>query len=304
MKLHASDLSVESLAPGVEGSGLLPENVKIQTPALHRPKDKGTLLFDIPGKKALRKIRVFNILGGILLIMLLIWIGMVLASNGQFAPELWGNALSVDAWTNFYIPGLLSTLEVSVLAILASILFGLFFGSLRVLPSRICRAPSATIVEFSRAVPVLLFMVFFWRFFSLIGVGEASSFWAVFFGLLLYNGSVIAELLRSGVNNLPKGQREASLSLGLTRTQSLLKVELPQSVKSMIPALVTQLVVVLKDTALGSIIMYTDLLQETRRLASANFNVLQAMTIATLLYFAICFALTRAVEHFADKWGK
>ena len=114
--------------------------------------------------------------------------------------------------------------------------------------------------------------------------------------LVLYNGSVVAELVRSGVGNLPNGQREASLALGLTETQSLMQIEVPQAVYAMLPAAVTQLVVVLKDTALGSIIMYTDLLQESRRLGSMYFNILQTLVVAAVVYFIVCWLLSRLAE--------
>ena len=114
--------------------------------------------------------------------------------------------------------------------------------------------------------------------------------------LVLYNGSVVAELVRSGVGNLPGGQREASLALGLTETQSLIQIEVPQAVYAMLPAAVTQLVVVLKDTALGSIIMYTDLLQESRRLGSMYFNILQTLVMAAVIYFVACWLLSRLAE--------
>ena len=107
---------------------------------------------------------------------------------------------------------------------------------------------------------------------------------------------MVAELVRSGVGNLPGGQREASLALGLTETQSLMEIEVPQAVYAMLPAAVTQLVVVLKDTALGSIIMYTDLLQESRRLGSMYFNILQTLVMAAVIYFIACWLLSRLAE--------
>lgn len=134
-------------------------------------------------------------------------------------------------------------------------------------------------------------MIFLWRGFAFSGI-KSASYWAVVLALILYNGSVVAELVRSGVGNLPNGQREASLALGLSHYQSLTQIEMPQAVIAMMPAAVTQIVVVLKDTALGSIIMYTDLLQESRRLGSMYFNILQTLSIAAIIYFLICWALS------------
>ena len=121
---------------------------------------------------------------------------------------------------------------------------------------------------------------------------------------MIYNGSVVAELVRSGVGNLPNGQREASLALGLTRTQSLMEIEVPQAIYAMLPAAVTQLVVVLKDTALGSIIMYTDLLQESRRLGSMYFNILQTLVVAAVIYFIACWLLSRLAEWLPERMQK
>ena len=187
------------------------------------------------------------------------------------------------------------TIKATIVAVVGAVVFGLVFGVGRLLPNPLVRGVSAVIVEFCRAVPVLLLMIFFWRWFAFAGL-PSPSYWAVVLALVLYNGSVVAELVRSGVGNLPGGQREASLALGLTETQSLMEIEVPQAVYAMLPAAVTQLVVVLKDTALGSIIMYTDLLQESRRLGSMYFNILQTLVMAAVIYFIACWLLSRLAE--------
>ncbi|MFD6165862.1 ABC transporter permease subunit, partial [Oerskovia sp. NPDC060287] len=117
----------------------------------------------------------------------------------------------------------------------------------------------------------------------------------------LYNGSVVAELVRSGVYGLPKGQHEAALAVGLTRGQSLRSVEVPQALIAMLPALVSQLVVVLKDTALGYIITYTELLQESRRLGSAYGNILQSLLVAAILFITINYVLSKVAEILARR---
>ena len=104
-------------------------------------------------------------------------------------------------------------------------------------------------VEFFRAVPVLLLMVFIWY---LIGINrDGASFWAVVIALTLYNGAVLAEVLRAGVNAVPKGQREAAYAIGMRKSQVMNIVLLPQAVKIMLPAIISQCIVALKDTALG-----------------------------------------------------
>lgn len=238
-----------------------------------------SVLFDAPGPKGRRTIRIVNWIAGILFAVVLVFILMRLHNppdgENQLSWELWKPAVEREAWTDFYLPGLWMTIKATIVAVVGAVVFGLVFGVGRLLPNPLVRGVSAVIVEFCRAVPVLLLMIFFWRWFAFAGL-PSPSYWAVVLALVLYNGSVVAELVRSGVGNLPGGQREASLALGLTETQSLMEIEVPQAVYAMLPAAVTQLVVVLKDTALGSIIMYTDLLQESRRLGSMCFNILNA----------------------------
>ena len=224
--------------------------------------NESSLLFDQPGPKGRRVIRIANFVAALVFALIIVLILMRLhnppGGENQLSWDLWKPALDYEAWTDFYLPGLWLTLKAAVVAVIGSVLFGFIFGIGRLLPSVIVRTVSGFIVEFCRAVPVLMLMIFFWRWFAFSGISEAS-YWAVVLGLILYNGSVVAELIRSGVGNLPNGQREASLALGLTRTQSLMQIEVPQAVYAMLPAAVTQLVVVLKDTALGSIIMYPPL---------------------------------------------
>jgi glutamate transport system permease protein len=134
--------------------------------------------------------------------------------------------------------------------------FGVLFGMGRLSPNPVIRWIATVVVEFFRSVPVLVMMFFTFYFVSYNFASEtlpANTFplVAVITGLTLYNGSVVAELIRSGVGSLPKGQTEAGLAIGLTRGQTLRTILLPQAITAMLPALVGQLVVVLKDTALG-----------------------------------------------------
>ena len=258
-----------------------------------------SVLFDQPGPKGRRTIRIVNWVAALIFVGVLVLILMRLHNppdgENQLSWELWKPALEREAWTDFYLPGLWMTVKASIVAVVGSVVFGLVFGVGRLLPNVVLRAISSVVVEFCRAVPVLLLMIFFWRWFAFAGL-SSPSYWAVVLALVLYNGSVVAELVRSGVGNLPNGQREASLALGLTETQSLMQIEVPQAVYAMLPAAVTQLVVVLKDTALGSIIMYTDLLQESRRLGSMYFNILQTLVVAAVVYFIVCWLLSRLAE--------
>lgn len=261
--------------------------------------NESALLFDQPGPRMLRRIKIINWVAAIVFVAIAVLIIMRLHNppdgENQLSWELWKPALDGEAWADFYLPGLWATLRATFLAVIGAVVFGLLFGVGRLIPNAVVRGVCGVVIEFCRAVPVLIMMIFFWRWFAFMDL-PSPAYWAVVISLVLYNGSVVAELVRSGVGNLPNGQHEAAVALGLTRTQSLLSVEVPQAIYAMMPAAVTQLVVVLKDTALGSIIMYTDLLQESRRLGSMYFNILQTLVVAGVVYFILCWLLSRLAE--------
>lgn len=263
-------------------------------------EEKSSVLFDEPGPRQRHAIAVINAVGGVLIAGLAIWLIYSLANppsgQNQFAWSLWKPALTWDAWRYTYIPGLVSTVVAALLAIVGSLVFGFLFALGRLSRFASLKWVCAIIVEFCRAVPVLLFMIFLWRFFAGLGWSSTAAFLAVVWGLILYNSSVIAELLRSGVGNLPRGQNEAAVALGMSHTQTLILVLLPQALRAVMPSLVSQLVVVVKDTALGSIITYTELLQQARQLGSAHFDSLQTIFVAGVIYFLVCFALSRFAE--------
>jgi glutamate transport system permease protein len=252
------------------------------------------VLFDAPGPRARRIILVGNIVGVLIALALLAWVISALADRGQLAGSMWAPFLEGRTWQYFVLPGLLNTLKAAGVSIVTAVLFGLVFGVGRLSHAAPIRWIAGTVVEFFRAVPVLLMMIFFWLALGRSGVVQPQDapFIAVVLALTLYNGSVIAELVRSGVHGLPRGQREAGMAIGLTRTQSLRNIEVPQALLAMLPALVSQFVVILKDSALGFIITYPELLQYTRRLGVGEGNVIPSLLVAAAIFIAINFALS------------
>ncbi|AEG44017.1 amino acid ABC transporter permease [Isoptericola variabilis] len=259
-------------------------------------KPQQTVLFDASGPRARRITLVGSIVGALLVLAVVAFLLVQLGEKGQLAPELWLRAVDANAWQNYYLPGLGYTLRAAAVAIVGALVFGLLFGLGRLAQNAVVRLAAGLVVEFFRAVPVLLMMIFFWLLLGINDLTPVPSFWGVVIALILYNGSVVAELVRSGVYGLPSGQREAALSVGLTRGQSLRSVELPQALVAMLPALVSQLVVVLKDSALGAIIAYSELLQHARRLGSGHGNILQSLAVAAVLFIVINWALSRLAE--------
>lgn len=256
-----------------------------------------SVLFDTPGPKGQRAILLTNILGFLIFAGFIAWIIIGLAAKGQMSWSLWDDFLQARTWMDYLLPGLRNTLTAAVLGIVGSVIFGLVFGVGRLAENKVIRWISSVIVEFFRAVPVLLMIVFFNIFIArVLGVTTNSTLYAVVASLILYNGAVVAELVRSGVYGLPKGQREAAIAIGMTNNQSLRTVEIPQALIAMLPALIGQFVVILKDSALGYMISFNELLFYGRTYASPNGNVLQALVVVAIVFIIINFSLTKLAE--------
>ena len=262
-------------------------------------------LFDAPGPRTRRRMMWVNLVGAVVVAGIAFLVLRALAAKGQLEADLWNPFIGSRAWENFLLPGLVDTLRAAGISIVTASIFGAVFGIGRLSHSSFVRGVSGAIVEFFRAVPVLLMMIFFYLGIARLHVVEPSDLplVAVVLGLTFYNGSVFAELIRSGVHSLPRGQREAALAVGLRPTQSLRLVEVPQALIAMLPAIASQLVVILKDTALGAIITYPELLDAARRLGSSDGNILQSLTIAAGMFIVINYALTRLAGLLAQRVG-
>lgn len=246
---------------------------------------------------------IVNIVGAIVVIGIAVLVLIRFGQTGQLEADRWTSMFTANAWMNFLIPGLRNTLIAAALSIVFSMLFGIVFGLGRLTTIAPLRWISGIVVEFFRAVPVLIMMVAFW-----LGFGYAQTFdpntvplVAVVLALTLYNGSVIAELVRSGVFGLPKGQREAAAAIGMTHSKSLRLVELPQALIAMLPSLVSQFVVILKDSALGSWVTYNELLFMSRLYGSGNGNMLQALIVAALIFILLNWMLTKLADYVAKR---
>jgi glutamate transport system permease protein len=283
-----------------------PEDTKLFAKVLRRPRRaEHSVLFDSPGPKTKRVIAIANVAGLLLVALGIYAIGSklaepsLIAKNGQLDWELWEINFRADTWTEFYLPGLWNTIKAAVVAILGAVVFGLLFGVGRLAQLKPVRWFSDVVVEFFRAVPVLLMMIFLWTFLGKMQFPE-PSFWAVVIALTVYNGSVVAELVRAGVQNLPNGQHEAADAIGLTRVQALVNVLVPQALLAMLPAIIAQLVVALKDSALGVAISYFDLLRAAQ-VRGTPYNALQTLTVAAVIFIVINYLLGRSGEWLAGR---
>ncbi|MEW1953015.1 amino acid ABC transporter permease [Terrabacter sp. NPDC080008] len=268
------------------------------------------VLFDAPGPKARRRHAILTGVG-IVIAALVVWLVVrKMGEASQLEGYMWSPFVTdPDVWTQYLLPGLWGTLKAAALSVVFAGLFGLVFGMARLSRNRWVKVPAGVIVEFFRSVPVLIMMVFlYFGYFATSDVVSADTapLASVVVALTLYNGSVIAELVRSGVFGLPKGQSEAGLSIGLTAGQVLRSIQLPQALTAMLPALVGQLVVVLKDSALGYVITYPELLNAAKTLGSAYANTVPAYLVAAVIFIVINYLLTKlaaAVERRLKRRG-
>lgn len=218
--------------------------------------------------------------------------------RAQLAPVNWLPFVEPATWTLYLIPGLLGTLQAAIFAVILAGILGVLLGAGRLSKQKWISIPAGVFVEFFRAVPVLIMMIFAWAVLLFNGIlsGYLLLLVSVVAGLTFYNASVIAELIRSGVHSLPKGQMEAGYAVGLTEGQTLRLIQLPQAIRAMLPSLVSQLVVVLKDTALGYMIAYAELLRAAQTLASVRGNLLASFIVAALIFIVINYALTTVAQ--------
>ena len=259
------------------------------------------VLFDLPGPRARARHRLLAIVG--VLAGLGIVGGAVYLLRNELGWNMWRPYTDPVTWTAYILPGLQATLLAAAISVVTSLVVGVLLGIGRLMSNRLVSGVSGVLVEFFRAVPVLMMMVFAYYAFIYSGVlrGQAASLAGIVVGLTLYNGSVIAELIRSGVHSLPRGQTEAGLAVGLTPGQTLRSILLPQAIRAMLPALVSQLIVVLKDTALGYLIVYAELLQRSQNLAANYGNIIVAFFVAGVI-FVIINALLAWVAHWLENW--
>ncbi|WP_420111488.1 amino acid ABC transporter permease [Pseudactinotalea sp.] len=263
-----------------------------------------TVLFDAPGPKARRNTAIANVAAAVALLGVLAFVAVKMGEKGQWSPALWGKLIEASTWQHYFLPGLQATLIAAAVSVVGALAFGFIFGLGRLASNRVIRWFCGLVVEFFRAVPVLIMMIAGWLLFTrtIPGIVPASQapFVGVIIGLTLYNGSVIAELIRSGVHGLPKGQREAGLAIGMTRGKSIWNIELPQAIVAMLPSLVSQFVVILKDTALGSIVTYTELLRNATILGGRG-GLLQILIGVAVVFIVINWLLSKTAEWLARR---
>ena len=256
-----------------------------------------SVLYDAPGPKARARNVIYTVVFLAVLALVVWWVLATMADKNQLTEAKWSPFVTDSRiWTTYLLPALSNTLKAAALSIVFALPLGALLGIGRLSDHWWIRVPAGAVVEFFRAIPVLLLMLFASAVYSQFTdvSSDMRPLYAVVTGLVLYNASVIAEVVRAGILSLPRGQTDAARAVGMRKGQMMTHVLLPQSVTAMLPALVSQLVVIVKDTALGGAILNFDELLRSVRIISANYgaNTIATFTVVALIFIVINFILT------------
>ncbi|KNB51350.1 amino acid ABC transporter permease [Streptomyces caatingaensis] len=251
-----------------------------------------SVLYDAPGPRARVRNRIYGAVSVLAIVGLVAFVIQRLDTTGQFQAGLW-EAYEYTDTQHRILDGLLTTLKTFGIAALLSLALGALLATARLSDHRPVRWTATVVVEFFRAMPLLIMI-----FLLYAAVFTNDPMWALVIGLTLYNGSVQAEIFRSGINAVAKGQSEAAHALGLRKTQVMVHVLVPQAVRSMLPSIISQLVVTLKDTALGFIILYEELLFVGKAFAAQTqpvngvYAFIPMVIVFGSIYILLCLALS------------
>jgi glutamate transport system permease protein len=274
-----------------------------------------TVLYDAQGPKARRRTAIGTAIAVLALAGLAYVVIQRLLERNQFSMEKWGPLInpsneSFDAVWRLLGEGVVNTLRAAAIAMLLSIVLGTLIAVARLSAGRYGRIPLIGFIELFRGIPVVVLVYFGVRVLPDVGVDlrglpGGQELWGLVIGLTAYNMVIFAEVIRAGVASLPKGQREAALATGLTNGQTMRIILLPQAFRVMLPAIISQLIVVLKDTSLVTFIAnYDELLSQGESIRRNLDNPIQTFVVIALLYVAINYALGRLAQYIQRRQAR
>jgi len=252
-----------------------------------------SVLYDVPGPKAVARNRALGVVTILVVLLIIAWVIWRLADTGQFAADKWEIFSYGTIWT-LILDGVLATLAAFAAAAVGALILAFILAIGRLSDHAWIRVPVGWLTEVLRAIPVLVFMMLLYYGLPVVGI-KMEPYWAVVIALIAYNGSVLAEVIRAGVESLPRGQSEAGYAIGLRKSGVLRLILMPQAVRAMMPVIVSQLVVTLKDTALGFIITYHELLYVIKLLGSNavyHSPLIPTAIVGGSIYVAMCLVLS------------
>lgn len=258
-------------------------------------------LYEAPGPKTHKRIIFWTLIACVALVALIGAVVYRFYVTGQLAPRYWSFFLAPTTW-RFLGAGLLGTFEVAFCAGAFALVGGMVFMLGRISKNKVISTIFRIIIDFFRGIPSLLLIYFFFLVVPGFGI-KMSAFWMLVFPISLTASGVLAEVFRAGVNAVSQGQREAALSLGMTEGKVLRKIVLPQAIRFVIPSLISQLVVVVKDTTVAYVVSYPDMLQNARVLITNYDALVSTYLVVALIYILINFAINQASIYVARQTG-
>lgn len=245
------------------------------------------VLFDAPGPVARRRHRVGTAVSALVLLAIVALVVVQFGRAGQLDAAKW-SPLTYTVIQRALLRGLVVTLQVAGIGTVLALALGVVLAAGRLSDHAVVRIPAVVVVEVLRGLPVL-FLIFF---VFLSSRGQVSQFASVVTGLTLYNGAVLAEIFRAGILALPRGQSEAGYAIGLRKSGVMLAILVPQAVRSMLPTVISQIVVLLKDSALGFIVALPELLRQINLIGTQQNNLIQTFLVGAVIYIAVNLAVS------------
>ena len=263
-----------------------------------------SVLYDTPGPRARRRMLIYSVLGTAAVALLILFAVIRLQENGVFSARQW-DPFTDPGIQRLLLRALWATVKAALVAIVLALVLGVLLAAGRLSDHAWVRTPATVFIEFFRAVPLVLLILFLFLGFSeelavlgrIFGSTGQGAFGALVVGLMLYNGSVLAEVFRAGISAVPRGQGEAAYALGMRKNQVMRMILVPQAARIMLPAIVSQCVVALKDTALGFVISYEELLRQGRLIYTNFGNIVPTLFVIAAIYIAMCMALSALASY-------
>ena len=249
-------------------------------------------LYEAPGPKTKKRIVIFTAVSLAALAALIFLIIRQFYITGQLNAKYWSLFTRFTTW-KFLAEGLVGTLQVALVSSVVAFVIAFLLMVGRINRNKIVSWISTALIELSRGIPTLLFIYFFFLVAPQLGL-KLPTFWKISLPVALSAAGVVAEVLRSGVNAVPKGQTEAAVALGMRNVTVFTKIVFPQAFRYVIPSLISELVIVLKDTTFAYVVSYADLMQNARVLISNYDALLSVYLVVALIYILINYLLNQA----------
>lgn len=258
-------------------------------------------LYEAPGPRTKKRIVIGTVVSSVVLVALVAWILVRFYQMGQFDAQYWSFFARWTTW-RYLLEGFLGTVEVALTAGAIALVLGILFMFGRLSKNCVVSTIFKVVINFFRGIPSLLLIYFFFLVLPAYGI-NMSAFWMITLPVSLTASGVLAEVFRAGVNAVPKGQREAGLCIGMTEGKVMRKIILPQAIRYVIPSLISQLVVVVKDTTVAYVVSFPDMLQNARVLISNYSALVSTYFVVAVLYILINYAINQAAVYAARRSG-